>query len=272
MLDRPERRRSRAAGRDRFRRRRSRGASRRAEGAGAVGRSDRHGSHHRPPAPRPDPALFAGSGKVAEIAARRIESGADIVIFDHSLSGAQQRNLERALDCRVRRSSEPDSGYFRAAGTKRGRQASGRARATRASFDPPGARVDPPRAANRRHRTARAWRDAARERPPPDRSTRQAAQGSAAACRPPARDAAARATARRGSQRRAGGLHQRRQIDAVQPHDRRRELRRGPAFRDPRHHAAPAGVAGRGNHRRLRHGRIHQAICRTIWSPPFEVR
>src|ERR1700682_5278347 len=50
---------------------------------------------------KPDPALFAGSGKVAEIAARRIESGSDIVIFDHSLSGAQQRNLERALDCRV---------------------------------------------------------------------------------------------------------------------------------------------------------------------------
>src|SRR6202166_2685840 len=50
---------------------------------------------------KPDPALFAGSGKVAEIAARRIESGADIVIFDHSLSGAQQRNLEKALDCSV---------------------------------------------------------------------------------------------------------------------------------------------------------------------------
>src|SRR5437660_1270460 len=49
----------------------------------------------------PDPALFAGSGKAAEIGARRIVSGADIVIFDHSLSGAQQRNLERALDCRV---------------------------------------------------------------------------------------------------------------------------------------------------------------------------
>src|SRR5438067_1882676 len=50
---------------------------------------------------KPDPALFAGSGKVAEIAARRIDTGADIVIFDHALSGAQQRNLERALDCRV---------------------------------------------------------------------------------------------------------------------------------------------------------------------------
>jgi GTP-binding protein HflX len=50
---------------------------------------------------KPDPALFAGSGKVAEIAARRAASGADIVIFDHALSGAQQRNLEKALDCRV---------------------------------------------------------------------------------------------------------------------------------------------------------------------------
>src|SRR5262249_56183755 len=50
---------------------------------------------------KPDPALFAGRGKVAEIAARRTDSRADVVIFDHALSGAQQRNLERALDCRV---------------------------------------------------------------------------------------------------------------------------------------------------------------------------
>ena len=50
---------------------------------------------------RPDAGLFAGRGKVAEIAARRAETGADLVIFDHALSGAQQRNLERAFDCRV---------------------------------------------------------------------------------------------------------------------------------------------------------------------------
>jgi len=50
---------------------------------------------------RPDAALFAGRGKVAEIAERRAESGAELVIFDHSLSGAQQRNLEEALACRV---------------------------------------------------------------------------------------------------------------------------------------------------------------------------
>ena len=50
---------------------------------------------------RPDAALFAGRGKVAEIAERKAESGADLVIFDHSLSGVQQRNLEEALACRV---------------------------------------------------------------------------------------------------------------------------------------------------------------------------
>ena len=50
---------------------------------------------------RPDPALFAGRGKVDEIGERRGESGADLVIFDHVLSGVQQRNLEEALKCRV---------------------------------------------------------------------------------------------------------------------------------------------------------------------------
>ena len=50
---------------------------------------------------RPDAATFAGKGKVEEIGLRRQESGADIVIFDHRLSGVQQRNLEQALACRV---------------------------------------------------------------------------------------------------------------------------------------------------------------------------
>lgn len=50
---------------------------------------------------RPDPALFAGRGKVSEIAARKVETDADLVIFDHALSGVQQRNLEQALACRV---------------------------------------------------------------------------------------------------------------------------------------------------------------------------
>lgn len=45
----------------------------------------------------PDPALFVGSGKVEEIKLLAQASGASEVLFDQSLSPAQQRNLERAL-------------------------------------------------------------------------------------------------------------------------------------------------------------------------------
>jgi GTP-binding protein HflX len=50
---------------------------------------------------RPDPATFAGKGKVEEIGARKTDTSAELVIFDHPLSGVQQRNLEQALGCRV---------------------------------------------------------------------------------------------------------------------------------------------------------------------------
>lgn len=50
---------------------------------------------------RPDPALFAGRGKVEEIAEALRSHDADLVVFCHALSPAQQRNLERALQCRV---------------------------------------------------------------------------------------------------------------------------------------------------------------------------
>ena len=50
---------------------------------------------------RPDPALYAGKGKVEEVGAACAEHAAELVIFNHSLSGAQERNLEKALSCRV---------------------------------------------------------------------------------------------------------------------------------------------------------------------------
>lgn len=50
---------------------------------------------------RPDPALFAGKGKVAEIAELTRLHAAETVLFNHELSPAQQRNLERELQCRV---------------------------------------------------------------------------------------------------------------------------------------------------------------------------
>ncbi|MBV8046256.1 MAG: GTPase HflX [Paludibacterium sp.] len=50
---------------------------------------------------RPDAALFAGKGKVEEIAAVVRAANATVAIFNHQLSPAQERNLERALQCRV---------------------------------------------------------------------------------------------------------------------------------------------------------------------------
>lgn len=50
---------------------------------------------------RPDPALFAGKGKVEEIANAVAESHASLAIFNHELSPVQERNLEKRLNCRV---------------------------------------------------------------------------------------------------------------------------------------------------------------------------
>jgi GTP-binding protein HflX len=50
---------------------------------------------------RPDAATYAGKGKVAEIGETATIFEADVVLFNHELSPAQQRNLERALQLRV---------------------------------------------------------------------------------------------------------------------------------------------------------------------------
>jgi GTP-binding protein HflX len=50
---------------------------------------------------RPDAATFIGSGKVEELREAVVANDVELVIFNHPLSPAQQRNLERALDRRV---------------------------------------------------------------------------------------------------------------------------------------------------------------------------
>ncbi|MCC8365206.1 GTPase HflX [Xenorhabdus sp. PB61.4] len=49
----------------------------------------------------PHPKYFVGEGKAEEIAEAVKNSGADVVLFDHALSPAQERNLERLCQCRV---------------------------------------------------------------------------------------------------------------------------------------------------------------------------
>lgn len=50
---------------------------------------------------RPDPASFVGKGKLDEIQAAMDAAEADLVIFNHTLSPAQERNIERAVCGRV---------------------------------------------------------------------------------------------------------------------------------------------------------------------------
>jgi GTP-binding protein HflX len=50
---------------------------------------------------RPDPAHFAGSGKVEEIKRTLQEQRASLAVFNHDLSPVQERNLEKALGCPV---------------------------------------------------------------------------------------------------------------------------------------------------------------------------
>ncbi|MFM8268875.1 MAG: GTPase HflX [Pseudomonadota bacterium] len=50
---------------------------------------------------KPDPSLFIGKGKAEEIGVLLKEKECDLVAFDQELTGTQQRNLEKVLNCRV---------------------------------------------------------------------------------------------------------------------------------------------------------------------------
>lgn len=50
---------------------------------------------------KPNPKFFIGSGKVEELKTQKLVLDADLILFNHSLSPAQERNLEKELECRV---------------------------------------------------------------------------------------------------------------------------------------------------------------------------
>ena len=50
---------------------------------------------------KPHPRWFVGTGKIEELASVVTTTGATLVVFNHELSPAQQRNLEERLECRV---------------------------------------------------------------------------------------------------------------------------------------------------------------------------
>ncbi|MEK7697305.1 MAG: GTPase HflX, partial [Pseudomonadota bacterium] len=50
---------------------------------------------------KPDPSTFVGKGKAEEIRARAAAEHIDVVLLNHTLTPSQERNLEKAVGCRV---------------------------------------------------------------------------------------------------------------------------------------------------------------------------
>jgi GTPase len=50
---------------------------------------------------RPDPKFYAGSGKIDEVSRAAADLNAAYIVFNHPMSPAQQRNVERATDVRT---------------------------------------------------------------------------------------------------------------------------------------------------------------------------
>ncbi|TVQ90212.1 MAG: GTPase HflX [Chromatiaceae bacterium] len=67
-----------------------------AKAAGAITLAEITAARHAP-----EPRLFIGSGKAAELRDAVVATAAELVIFNQPLSPAQERNLERHLQCRV---------------------------------------------------------------------------------------------------------------------------------------------------------------------------
>lgn len=53
------------------------------------------------PRQRPDARFYVGSGKIDELAAQVKEAGANLILVSQPLSAVQERNIEKACECRV---------------------------------------------------------------------------------------------------------------------------------------------------------------------------
>ncbi len=182
---------------------------------------------------RPDPRSFIGMASSTR-SSMPSQPTRELVIFKPrsvSLPGAQSR-AQPQLPCA--RSHGADPGYLRAARADPRRQTAGRTGSARVHVDPAGARLDPLGASEGRYRLARSGRDPARDRPQAAARSHQVDSQAPRESAQAARSEPPGAGPGRGAQRLAGGLHQRRQVDAVQRHHRGRGLRCRSALRHAR--------------------------------------
>ena len=151
-----------------------------------------------------------------------------------------------------------DPGNLRPQSAHQGGRAPGRAGASDLSAQPAGEKLDTLGTPARRLRLSRrAGRKPARNRSPPDRradcahrdGARQGQEAAQASPRQPRASAV--------PDRRAGRLHQRRQIHAVQPHDQRERAAGRHAVCHARPDTAGGAIAGRHEDHPVRHRGLH---------------
>ena len=221
----------------------------------------------------PDAATFVGRGKAEEIAALSRSLDADTVVFDDDLTPAQHRNLEKLfgrtaidrtaviLDIFAQNARSPEGKAqvelallryrlprLRGRGTALSQQAGGIG--TRGPGETQ-LEVDRRRLVRRMHKLEADLREVERTRTLQRRSRA------------------------RGRHRELAlvGLHQRREVDAAQPADRRRRAGGEPALRHPRPADPAALAARRRDGPRHRHGRLRaQAAPRAGRGLPLHPR
>ena len=217
----------------------------------------------------PHPNHYLGQGKVEELKALLGPADANLVVADDELTPRQERNLEKALDKPVHRPHRGDPRHLRQPRPHGRGQAPGRARPARVQHGPHAGAVDAPRASRRRprrgrHRHPRPRRVPDRDGPPARARPHHRAQAPAGPCALHPRRAARRARAGAPAERRAGRLHERRQVDAAQRAHRLHRRRPRPAVPhagpDDAHAAAARPHVPDDRHRRLHPQAAHQLV------------
>ena len=192
---------------------------------------------------------------------------ADLVIFNHTLSGAQQRNLEQKLECRVVDRISLILDIF----AQRARSAEGKLQVELAQLKHQLTRLVGGWTHLERQKGGIGLRGPGETQLETDRrllGNRVKALNERLSHVPRQRATQGRTRRRAADPHgRAGRLHQRRQVDAVQPADRRQGLRRRPAVRDARHHAAPDLRPGGRDRSCCPIPSASSASCRTTSSP-----
>ncbi len=204
------------------------------------------------------PATLFGKGKTEEIGALCAGADADIVVVDDNLTPVQQRNLEKAWNVKViDRTGLILEIFGRRARTREGRL-----------------QVELARLGYERSRLVRTWTHLERQRggfgflggpgetqieadrPAAGRTNRQA-KARAGGCPPHPRPAPPGPPAYAVPDPRPGRLHQRRQVDPVQPPDPGHGRSQGHAVRDAGSHRPPGEAAQRPTGDAVGHRGLH---------------